>query len=87
MVINRTARYLDSPADAGACIAGYALSHDVSEREYQLERGGQWDKGKSCETFNPFGPDLVLAESQSPRTFPCGCGSTERCGKTEPPRA
>ena len=38
------------------CIAGYAISHDVSEREFQLERGGQWDKGKNCETFNPLGP-------------------------------
>jgi 2-keto-4-pentenoate hydratase/2-oxohepta-3-ene-1,7-dioic acid hydratase in catechol pathway len=43
-------------------IAGYALSHEVSEREFQLERGGQWDKGKSCETFNPFGPVLVTAD-------------------------
>jgi 2-keto-4-pentenoate hydratase/2-oxohepta-3-ene-1,7-dioic acid hydratase in catechol pathway len=43
-------------------IAGYAVSHDVSEREFQLERGGQWDKGKSCETFNPFGPALVPAD-------------------------
>ena len=39
------------------------LSHDVSEREFQLERGGQWDKGKSCETFNPLGPDLVSADA------------------------
>lgn len=62
VVIGRTARYLDSEADADAVIAGYALSHDVSEREFQLERGGQWDKGKSCETFNPFGPELVPAD-------------------------
>jgi 2-keto-4-pentenoate hydratase/2-oxohepta-3-ene-1,7-dioic acid hydratase in catechol pathway len=61
VVIGSTARYLDSPADARAHIAGFALSHDVSEREFQLERGGQWDKGKSCETFNPFGPILVPA--------------------------
>jgi 2-keto-4-pentenoate hydratase/2-oxohepta-3-ene-1,7-dioic acid hydratase in catechol pathway len=61
VVIGSTARYLDSPHDAPAHIAGYALSHDVSEREFQLERGGQWDKGKSCETFNPFGPILVEA--------------------------
>lgn len=61
VVIGQQARYLDSPADALACIAGYTLSHDVSEREFQLERGGQWDKGKSCETFNPLGPDLVPA--------------------------
>jgi 2-keto-4-pentenoate hydratase/2-oxohepta-3-ene-1,7-dioic acid hydratase in catechol pathway len=59
VVIGATARYLDSPDDAPAHIAGYALSHDVSEREFQIERGGQWDKGKSCETFNPFGPILV----------------------------
>jgi len=62
VVIGATARYLDSPAAAAAVIAGYAISHDVSEREFQLERGGQWDKGKSCETFNPFGPVLVPAD-------------------------
>ncbi|GAA1054989.1 2-hydroxyhepta-2,4-diene-1,7-dioate isomerase [Agromyces luteolus] len=62
VVIGTPARYLDSPDDALAHVAGYAVSHDVSEREFQLERGGQWDKGKSCETFNPFGPDLVPAE-------------------------
>jgi len=59
VVIGSTARYLDSPADALSHVAGYVLSHDVSEREFQLERGGQWDKGKSCETFNPLGPTLV----------------------------
>jgi 2-keto-4-pentenoate hydratase/2-oxohepta-3-ene-1,7-dioic acid hydratase in catechol pathway len=59
VVVGSTARYLASPDDASAHIAGYVLSHDVSEREFQLERGGQWDKGKSCETFNPFGPVLV----------------------------
>jgi 2-keto-4-pentenoate hydratase/2-oxohepta-3-ene-1,7-dioic acid hydratase in catechol pathway len=62
VVIGRTARYLDSTEDALACVAGYALSHDVSEREFQLERGGQWDKGKNCETFNPLGPFLVPAD-------------------------
>ncbi len=61
VVIGRTARYLDSVESAAACIAGYVLSHDVSEREFQLERGGQWDKGKSCETFNPCGPWFVPA--------------------------
>jgi 2-keto-4-pentenoate hydratase/2-oxohepta-3-ene-1,7-dioic acid hydratase in catechol pathway len=61
VVVGSTARYLASPDEATAHIAGYALSHDVSEREFQLERGGQWDKGKSCETFNPFGPVLVEA--------------------------
>ena len=55
-------KYFASPADAVDHIAGYVLSHDVSEREFQLERGGQWDKGKSCETFNPLGPELVTAD-------------------------
>ena len=50
------------PSDAAGVIAGYALANDVSEREFQTERGGQWDKGKSCETFNPLGPWLVTAD-------------------------
>ncbi len=62
IVIGATARYLDSPDDATACIAGYAISNDVSEREFQIERGGQWDKGKNCETFNPFGPWIADAQ-------------------------
>jgi 2-keto-4-pentenoate hydratase/2-oxohepta-3-ene-1,7-dioic acid hydratase in catechol pathway len=62
VVIGSTARYLDSPSDAAACIAGYAISNDVSEREFQMERGGQWDKGKNCETFNPFGPWIRTAD-------------------------
>jgi len=62
VVIGREARYLDSPETGLACIAGYAISHDVSEREFQIERGGQWDKGKNCETFNPFGPWIRTAD-------------------------
>ncbi|PRY36767.1 fumarylacetoacetate hydrolase family protein [Umezawaea tangerina] len=62
VVLGATARYLDSPDDAAAVIAGYAISNDVSERDFQLERGGQWTKGKSCETFNPLGPWLVTAD-------------------------
>lgn len=62
VVIGSEARYLSSPEDARACIAGYAISNDVSEREFQMERGGQWDKGKNCETFNPLGPWLVDEE-------------------------
>ena len=61
VVLGQRARYLDSPAAAAEVIAGYAVANDVSEREFQLERGGQWDKGKSCETFNPLGPWLVPA--------------------------
>ncbi|GII32969.1 fumarylacetoacetate hydrolase family protein [Planotetraspora mira] len=62
VIIGRTARYLDSPAEAAGVIAGYAIANDVSEREFQNERGGQWDKGKSCETFNPLGPWLVTPD-------------------------
>ncbi len=62
VVIGRTARYLDSDEEAMAAVAGYAVANDVSEREFQTERGGQWDKGKNCETFCPLGPWLVTAD-------------------------
>ncbi|MEU1282003.1 fumarylacetoacetate hydrolase family protein [Streptomyces sp. NPDC005805] len=62
VVIGRTARYLTDDEDPLAYVAGYAVSHDVSEREFQIERGGTWDKGKNCETFNPLGPWLVTAD-------------------------
>ncbi|GGY96532.1 fumarylacetoacetate hydrolase family protein [Streptomyces nitrosporeus] len=62
VVIGRTARYLGSAEEALGHVAGYATAHDVSEREFQLERGGTWDKGKNCETFNPLGPWLVTAD-------------------------
>jgi 2-keto-4-pentenoate hydratase/2-oxohepta-3-ene-1,7-dioic acid hydratase in catechol pathway len=61
VVIGRTARYV-SEADALAHVAGYCVVNDVSEREYQLERGGTWDKGKGCDTFGPVGPWLVTAD-------------------------
>jgi 2-keto-4-pentenoate hydratase/2-oxohepta-3-ene-1,7-dioic acid hydratase in catechol pathway len=71
VVVGRTARYLASPADALKHVGGYTISHDVSEREFQLERGGQWDKGKSCETFNPLGPWLVTpAQVPDPQALP-----------------
>ena len=62
VVIGRTVRYLESPAESLDHVAGYAVSNDVSEREFQLERSPQWDLGKSCETFNPLGPYLVTAD-------------------------
>jgi 2-keto-4-pentenoate hydratase/2-oxohepta-3-ene-1,7-dioic acid hydratase in catechol pathway len=62
VVIGRTTRYLATTEESRAAIAGYAISNDVSEREFQIERGGQWDKGKNCETFNPLGPWLVTAD-------------------------
>jgi 2,4-diketo-3-deoxy-L-fuconate hydrolase len=63
VVIGKRARYLASPADALEHVAGYTISNDVSERAYQVEQsGGQWSKGKCCETFNPLGPYLVPAD-------------------------
>ena len=62
IVIGSRARYLDSPADSASVIAGYMVSNDVSEREFQLEYSGQWDLGKSCESFQPLGPWLVTAD-------------------------
>lgn len=50
---------LNSEKEAEDCIAGYCISHDVSERAFQLERGGQWTKGKSCDNFNPTGPFML----------------------------
>ncbi|MDX3215203.1 fumarylacetoacetate hydrolase family protein [Streptomyces sp. ME02-6991-2B] len=62
IVIGRELRYAADETEALAAVAGYAVSHDVSERAFQIERGGQWDKGKNCETFNPLGPWLVTAD-------------------------
>jgi len=62
IVIGRRTSYLDSIEEARAAIAGYVLVNDVSERAFQMERGGQWTKGKSAETFNPAGPWLATAD-------------------------
>ncbi|MFI0466786.1 MULTISPECIES: fumarylacetoacetate hydrolase family protein [Saccharopolyspora] len=63
IVIGRRARYLDSAEEALASIAGFVVSNDVSERAFQKDHsGGQWSKGKCCETFNPVGPWLVPAD-------------------------
>lgn len=62
IVIGARASYLDSPQQAREHIAGWVLINDVSERAFQMERGGQWLKGKSAETFNPAGPWLVTPE-------------------------
>ncbi|MBB2484498.1 fumarylacetoacetate hydrolase family protein [Mitsuaria sp. WAJ17] len=61
VVIGRQASYVDE-AQALSCVAGYCVVNDLSEREYQLERGGTWDKGKGCDTFGPVGPWLVTAD-------------------------
>jgi len=61
VVFGTKARYVEK-ADALKYVAGYCVVNDVSEREYQLERGGTWDKGKGCDTFGPVGPWMVTAD-------------------------
>ncbi|REC93578.1 fumarylacetoacetate hydrolase family protein [Kushneria indalinina] len=61
VVIGKPGRYIDE-ADAMRHVAGYCVVNDVSEREFQLSRGGTWDKGKGCDTFGPLGPWLVTAD-------------------------
>ncbi len=62
IVIGRRTSYLENEQEAAAAIAGYVVVNDVSERAFQLERSGQWAKGKSAETFNPAGPWLVTPD-------------------------
>jgi 2-keto-4-pentenoate hydratase/2-oxohepta-3-ene-1,7-dioic acid hydratase in catechol pathway len=64
VVIGATARYVEE-RDALEYVAGYTVINDISEREYQLERGGTWDKGKGCDTFGPAGPWLVTRDEVS----------------------
>ncbi len=61
VVIGRHAKYV-SEAEALEYVAGYCVVNDLSEREFQMERGGQWDKGKGCDTFGPLGPYLVTRD-------------------------
>jgi len=61
VVIGRKARYVTCD-DSLSYVAGYCVVNDLSEREYQMERGGQWDKGKGCDTFGPVGPWLVTSD-------------------------
>jgi 2-keto-4-pentenoate hydratase/2-oxohepta-3-ene-1,7-dioic acid hydratase in catechol pathway len=61
VIIGSVTRYV-SESDAAKHIAGYCVINDLSERAFQLERGGQWDKGKGCDTFGPLGPWLVTAD-------------------------
>lgn len=69
-VIGRDCRYV-SEAEGAAAIAGYFVCNDVSERAFQMERGGTWDKGKGCDSFGPIGPWLVTAdEVGSPDDLP-----------------
>ena len=61
VVVGKPGRHIDAAA-ALSHVAGYCVVHDVSERAYQLERGGRWDKGKGCDTFGPIGPWLITAD-------------------------
>jgi len=66
VVIGTPGRHI-AKEDALSHVAGYCVVHDVSERAYQLERGGTWDKGKGCDTFGPIGPWLVTADEVDPQ--------------------
>jgi 2-keto-4-pentenoate hydratase/2-oxohepta-3-ene-1,7-dioic acid hydratase in catechol pathway len=73
IVIGKRALYLNSPADSKAHILGYTISQDVSERHWQIERSGQWVKGKSFPTFNPIGPEIVTADEINPSNLRLWC--------------
>jgi len=66
VVIGKDALYLESPANAKEYILGYTISQDISERHWQIERSGQWMKGKSFPSFNPIGPWIVTADDFNP---------------------
>ncbi|UWQ90077.1 fumarylacetoacetate hydrolase family protein [Rhodobacteraceae bacterium M382] len=86
VVIGRAARYVDQ-ATALDHVAGYCVINDVSERDFQLERGGQWVKGKSADTFGPIGPWLVtpdeIADPQALNLWLSVNGKTFQAGSTE----
>ncbi|NTS32106.1 fumarylacetoacetate hydrolase family protein [Phyllobacterium sp. BT25] len=86
VVIGRTAKYV-SEADALDYVAGYCTVHDVSERAFQIERAGQWTKGKSCDTFGPTGPWLVtkdeIADPQNLKMWLTVNGETMQNGSTK----
>jgi 2-keto-4-pentenoate hydratase/2-oxohepta-3-ene-1,7-dioic acid hydratase in catechol pathway len=73
IVIGKRALYLESAEQAPAHILGYTISQDVSERHWQLERSGQWMKGKSFPTFNPVGPEIVTADEINPHNLRLWC--------------
>jgi len=73
IVIGKRSLYLDSPKDSAAHILGYTISQDVSERHWQIERSGQWVKGKSFPTFNPIGPVIVTSDSINPHNLRLWC--------------
>lgn len=85
VVMGSRALYLESPASARADVLGYSVSQDISERAWQMERGGQWVKGKSFPTFNPLGPVLVTPEEFDPADAQVWCavdGETRQRSRT-----
>ncbi len=77
IVIGKRALYLESPAQSAEHILGYTISQDVSERHWQMERAGQWVKGKSFPTFNPLGPVVVTSDSINPHNLRLWCSVNE----------
>jgi 2-keto-4-pentenoate hydratase/2-oxohepta-3-ene-1,7-dioic acid hydratase in catechol pathway len=77
IVIGKRALYLDSPAQSAEHILGYTISQDISERHWQMERAGQWVKGKSFPTFNPVGPVIVSADSINAHNLRLWCSVNE----------
>lgn len=73
IVIGKRALYLGSPEESSAHILGYTISQDVSERHWQIERSGQWVKGKSFPTFNPIGPEIVSGDEINPNNLRLWC--------------
>jgi len=73
IVIGKRALYLDSTKDSAAHILGYTISQDISERHWQIERSGQWVKGKSFPTFNPIGPEIVTGDEIDPNNLRLWC--------------
>ena len=85
VVIGKKALYLNDPNDAQSHILGYSISQDISERHWQIERSGQWVKGKSFPTFNPMGPVIVSADSINANDLHLWCrvdGETRQDSRT-----
>ena len=85
VVIGKNALYLNDPNDAQSHILGYSISQDISERHWQIERSGQWVKGKSFPTFNPMGPVIVSVDSINANDLHLWCrvdGETRQDSRT-----
>ncbi len=77
IILGKRALYLDSPAQSQSHILGYTISQDVSERHWQIERSGQWVKGKSFPTFNPIGPEIVTGDELNANSLRLWCSVNE----------